>query len=197
MQAKEVGSGALQRQQREKLLEAARRREIDVVVVWRLGPMGKICHRSTGYSTGVGIPQRRLRVAHRGAGPDHNRRVAQWPRCWPSSPASSARYLGTTCAPVSLMPGRAESGSAALYQSSTTLLIMRTRHASRVRTCIVAPGIIRPLSDNARRPAVIRSTLRLDHQSGILTKPWATPIESMKYPVTKPSPFMLVGNVPL
>src|SRR5664280_505033 len=36
MQVKEVGSGALQRQQREKLLEAARRREIDVVVVWRL-----------------------------------------------------------------------------------------------------------------------------------------------------------------
>src|ERR1700752_3448883 len=33
---KEVGSGALQRKQREELLEAARRKEIDVVLVWRL-----------------------------------------------------------------------------------------------------------------------------------------------------------------
>jgi len=36
LQVKEVGSGAAQRQLREKLLEAARRREIDVVLVWRL-----------------------------------------------------------------------------------------------------------------------------------------------------------------
>jgi putative DNA-invertase from lambdoid prophage Rac len=36
MQMKEVGSGAPQRQRREELIEAARRREIDVVVVWRL-----------------------------------------------------------------------------------------------------------------------------------------------------------------
>ena len=41
MQVKEVGSGALQRQEREKLLEAARRREIDVVVVWRLDRWGR------------------------------------------------------------------------------------------------------------------------------------------------------------
>jgi predicted site-specific integrase-resolvase len=36
LQVKEIGSGASQRQLREKLLEAARRREIDVVLVWRL-----------------------------------------------------------------------------------------------------------------------------------------------------------------
>src|SRR5271166_4692357 len=36
MQVKEVGSGAAQREAREKLLEAARRREIDTVLVWRL-----------------------------------------------------------------------------------------------------------------------------------------------------------------
>ena len=34
LQVKEVGSGAAQRQLRERLLEAARRREIDVVLVW-------------------------------------------------------------------------------------------------------------------------------------------------------------------
>ena len=35
MQVREVNSGAAQREAREKLLEAARRREIDVVLVWR------------------------------------------------------------------------------------------------------------------------------------------------------------------
>jgi DNA invertase Pin-like site-specific DNA recombinase len=38
---KDVGSGASQRQLREKLLEAARRREIDVVLVWRLDRWGR------------------------------------------------------------------------------------------------------------------------------------------------------------
>ena len=41
MQVKEVGSGASQREAREKLLEAARRREIDVVLVWRLDRWGR------------------------------------------------------------------------------------------------------------------------------------------------------------
>lgn len=35
MQVKEVGSGATQRQMRERLVDAAWRREIDVVLVWR------------------------------------------------------------------------------------------------------------------------------------------------------------------
>lgn len=41
LQIKEVGSGASQREMREKLLEAARRREIDVVLVWRLDRWGR------------------------------------------------------------------------------------------------------------------------------------------------------------
>ena len=41
LQVKEVGSGASERQLREKLLEAARRREIDVVLVWRLDRWGR------------------------------------------------------------------------------------------------------------------------------------------------------------
>jgi len=36
-----VNSGALRRESREKLLEAARRREIDVVFVWRLDRWGR------------------------------------------------------------------------------------------------------------------------------------------------------------
>jgi hypothetical protein len=41
MIVREVGSGAANREAREKLLEAARRREIDVVLVWRLDRWGR------------------------------------------------------------------------------------------------------------------------------------------------------------
>jgi DNA invertase Pin-like site-specific DNA recombinase len=41
MQVREVGSGAVLRQAREQLIEAARRREIDVVLVWRLDRWGR------------------------------------------------------------------------------------------------------------------------------------------------------------
>src|ERR1700691_2098955 len=41
LHVKEVGSGAAQRELREKLLDAARRREIDVVLVWRLDRWGR------------------------------------------------------------------------------------------------------------------------------------------------------------
>jgi putative DNA-invertase from lambdoid prophage Rac len=41
LQVKEIGSGASQRERREHLLEAARRREIDVVLVWRPDRWGR------------------------------------------------------------------------------------------------------------------------------------------------------------
>lgn len=41
VQIKEVGSGAAERDLREELLAAARRREIDVVLVWRLDRWGR------------------------------------------------------------------------------------------------------------------------------------------------------------
>jgi putative DNA-invertase from lambdoid prophage Rac len=41
MQMREVNSGAVQRKAREQLMEAARRREIDVVLVWRLDRWGR------------------------------------------------------------------------------------------------------------------------------------------------------------
>jgi DNA invertase Pin-like site-specific DNA recombinase len=41
LQVREVGSGAVERQAREQLMEAARRREIDVVLVWRLDRWGR------------------------------------------------------------------------------------------------------------------------------------------------------------
>ncbi len=41
IQVREVGSGSAKRETREKLLEAARRREIDAVLVWRLDRWGR------------------------------------------------------------------------------------------------------------------------------------------------------------
>lgn len=41
MQVREIGSGASARELREKIVEAARRREIDVVLVWRLDRWGR------------------------------------------------------------------------------------------------------------------------------------------------------------
>lgn len=40
-QVREVGSGAVQREAREQLMEAARRCEIDIVLVWRLDRWGR------------------------------------------------------------------------------------------------------------------------------------------------------------
>ena len=41
MQVKEVGSGASERELRQNLMHAARRREIDIVLVWRLDRWGR------------------------------------------------------------------------------------------------------------------------------------------------------------
>src|SRR5690348_13853822 len=41
LQVREVNSGAVRREAREKLIEAARRRQIDVVLVWRLDRWGR------------------------------------------------------------------------------------------------------------------------------------------------------------
>lgn len=41
LQIRDVGSGAVERKAREQLMEAARRREIDVVLVWRLDRWGR------------------------------------------------------------------------------------------------------------------------------------------------------------
>jgi DNA invertase Pin-like site-specific DNA recombinase len=41
LQIKEIGSGAKTRPQREELMKAARRREVDVIIVWRLDRWGR------------------------------------------------------------------------------------------------------------------------------------------------------------
>jgi len=41
LQIKDVGSGASDRPQREQLMQAARRRELDAILVWRLDRWGR------------------------------------------------------------------------------------------------------------------------------------------------------------
>jgi len=67
LQVKEVGSGASERQLREKLLDAARRREIDVVLVWRLDRWGRSVTDLLSTLSGTEPPWRRLRLPDRGA----------------------------------------------------------------------------------------------------------------------------------
>jgi putative DNA-invertase from lambdoid prophage Rac len=60
LQEAEIGSGAKTRPQREKLMRAARRREIDVIVVWRLDRWGRSILDLIGtlnelHSAGVGF----------------------------------------------------------------------------------------------------------------------------------------------
>jgi DNA invertase Pin-like site-specific DNA recombinase len=72
IQVKEAGSGATQRQLREKLLDAARRREIDVVLVRRLDRWGRsvadllatlqeLDHLGVGFVSLTDLPPRLLR----------------------------------------------------------------------------------------------------------------------------------------
>lgn len=113
LQLREVGSGATQKQSREQLLEAARRRESDVVVVWRLDRWGRsvtdllttlqeLEHLGVGFmsltkaldlTTPAGVP---------------------WRDCSPCSRNSSRRFCGSELAPAWLTLGKAESGWAGL-----------------------------------------------------------------------------------
>ena len=74
IQVKEVGSGAVQRQLREKLLDAARRREIDVVLVWRLDRWGRSVADLLANTSGTGASRSRLCIVDRGTGSDNTRR---------------------------------------------------------------------------------------------------------------------------
>ena len=71
LQVREVNSGAAKREAREKLLEAARRREIDLVLVWRLDRWGRFGNGSAGDAPGTGTSRRGVCFADGGAGSDH------------------------------------------------------------------------------------------------------------------------------
>jgi hypothetical protein len=141
---KEVGSGASQRQQREKLLESARRREIDVVLVWRLDRWGRsvtdllstlqeLEHLGVGFvslseALDLTTPAGRAMAGLR-----------------PFSPSSNARYCGNGYAPVWPTPG----GTARNWGGPSPLESMPTRCES----CI-APASAKPKSPAGCRSAV-------------------------------------------
>ena len=70
-QIKEVGSGSLQREQRETLIAAARRREIDVVLVWRLDRWGRSVADLVQRPARTSASRSRFRFAHRSTRSDH------------------------------------------------------------------------------------------------------------------------------
>ena len=80
LQVREVNSGAVRREGREKILEAARRREIDIVLVWRLDRWGRASNGSAGNPAGTRASGCRFRLADRGPRPHHAGRSSNgWP----------------------------------------------------------------------------------------------------------------------
>ena len=71
VQVRDVNSGRRAREAGEKLLEAARRREIDVVLVWQLDRWGRSVTDLLATLQGTGASRRRVRFVDRAAGPDH------------------------------------------------------------------------------------------------------------------------------
>ena len=110
MQVREVGSGAAQRQAREKLLDAARRREIDVVLVWRLDRWGRsvtdlLATLQELEHLGVGfVSLTEALDLTTPAGSRHGR------HCWRSSPSSNAKSCGNEPGLAWRMRGRTGNG---------------------------------------------------------------------------------------
>ena len=71
LQVREVNSGTAKREARERLLEAARRRDIDLVLVWRLDRWDWCGNGSAGNTSRTGASGGLVRFPDRGTGPDH------------------------------------------------------------------------------------------------------------------------------
>ena len=98
LQVREVNSGAARREAREKLIEAARRREIDVVLVWRLDRWGRSV---------TDLLATLQELEHLGVGfvsltetlDLTTPAVAPWPACWLYSPIMRSERLCKATAP--------------------------------------------------------------------------------------------------
>lgn len=115
LQVKEVASGASERELRQKLIDAARRREIDIVLVWRLDRWGRslpdlvttleeLNHLDVGF---VSLTEALDLTTPTG------RAMAGLLSVFA---AFDTRFCESVCAPVSPMPGRAENDSVVLQQ---------------------------------------------------------------------------------
>jgi putative DNA-invertase from lambdoid prophage Rac len=98
-QIKEVGSGAQQRELRATLIAAARRRDIDVVLVWRLDRWGRsvadlVSTLQELQHLGVGF------VSLTEALDLTTPQAAPWPDCSPCLPSSKGRSFASVSVPV-------------------------------------------------------------------------------------------------
>jgi hypothetical protein len=108
LQVKEVGSSASQRQLREKLLEAPRRREIDVVLVWRLDRWGRsvadlLATLQELEHLGVGFVSLTEALDLTIPAP-----VAPWLHYLLYSRSSKEKFYGNACAPAWPTPDRTQ-----------------------------------------------------------------------------------------
>ena len=120
-EVKEVGSGGALRQKRAELLAATRRREVDVIIVWRLA-MGALSGGSRDHANGAVIGEGRVRISHGGARSDH----AERPRA-----RRDARCLCRIRAGYSARPG--ESRGCAGPEGRQTSRQATNRHKTRSR----------------------------------------------------------------
>ena len=74
LEVQDVGSGATLRPKRKELLKAARRRELDRIVVWRLDRWGRSLLDLVATLQELTSLERRLRLAERSARPDNAQR---------------------------------------------------------------------------------------------------------------------------
>jgi predicted site-specific integrase-resolvase len=115
VEVKEVGSGASGRERRRELIDAAQRRDIDVVIVWRLDRWGRsmadlVTTLQELRDLGIGF------VSLTEALDLTTRQDAQWRACWPCSPSLNGRSCANVFALVWLTPVKTGSGWGGLRQ---------------------------------------------------------------------------------
>jgi hypothetical protein len=100
----EVGSGVSERRQRDVLMRAARRRDIDAIVVWRLDRWGRSLADLVGTLhelQGLGVGFISLHEALDFTTP----RDGRWPGCWRCLPSSSATFYANESKLALCRPG--------------------------------------------------------------------------------------------
>lgn len=120
LQVHEVNSGAARREAREKVMEAARRREIDLVLVWRLDRWGRSV---------TDLLATLQKLEHLGVGfvslteaLDLNTPAdAPWPACSPSLRSSNGRFCENERGLAWRMRGRTGNGWVVLQLRPHTL----------------------------------------------------------------------------
>jgi DNA invertase Pin-like site-specific DNA recombinase len=100
LEVDDIGAGAVNRKKREELMKAARRREIDAIVVWKLDRWGRSLHDLVATLQELGELQVGF-VSITEALTSPPQPAGHWRECWPFSLNSSARCLRKESKPAS------------------------------------------------------------------------------------------------